>query len=82
MKLKVQTWLTKQNSQVNTKAFLSLRCSEKFQMEGVTTDKEQQEIKELLAGLYNFSAEVLPASSKLEISIVKLKVKSRRNFFI
>ena len=41
MKLKVQTWLTKQNSKVSTKQpklffLLAMRCSEKFQMEGAT----------------------------------------------
>ena len=47
-----------------------VRCSEK----GLLTNLKQQKIKELLAGSYHFSAEVLPAFSKLEIDIVKLKV--------
>ena len=41
--------------------FHSVRCSEKFQMEGLLTDLQQQEIKELLAGSFNFSTEVLPS---------------------
>ena len=62
----VQNWLAKQNKKVSTKAFLSiykLRCSVNFKQRGLLTDLKQQEITELLAVSYNFSAEVLPSQN-------------------
>ena len=49
---------------------------------GYSSHLKQQEIKELLAGSYNFLAEVLPAFSKLEIGIVKLKVKQEEFYYL
>ena len=62
---------------VSTKAFLSfysISCSEKFQIEEVANWSKATRNKRSASWIYDFSAEVLPALSKLEIGIVKLKL--------
>ena len=66
-KVQTWTWLTKQNSKLSTKAFLSIRCSDKFQTEGVTncSKTRNKRTASWILQLFHRSA----TFSKLEIGI-------------